>query len=327
MNKLNTISNLSYDQYISLCIDNDFISDITSSLSISKTNVRLLLSSFVFKYFQSEIMIVNSLSVEDQEIIRISENLISSINQDNFITLLNDYTIHLQRWKDFDKPRVIKPFINKYKTLRTIRDKPFYFYYKKELDTLIDFTFLQLITMINSLGGDSSLLELDSILDFDADNELIKEFISSSKETFWSVFRESGEYTKTILLLIDFANRYKLLIPNRIDLLEQMSEVLDIEFIHQQITNNISFDNITRYMVYIIQKLKEVDMPSEDLITDEWFNTLKNSTRAVSDPIYFLQTFFEYVLNRLDILLEVLNELRPNIQIMYENKNNDYIIE
>lgn len=324
MNKLNTISNLSYDQYISLCIDNDFINDITSSLSISKSNVRLLLSSFVFKYFQSEIMNINSLSSEDQEIIRISENLISSICQSNFITLLNEYSNHLQRWKDFDKPRVIKPFINKYKTLRTIRDKPF-FYYKKELDTLIDFTFLQLITMINSLGGD--LLVLDSLDNFDIDTDLITEFISSSKETFWSVFRQSGEYTKTILLLIDFANRYKLLIPNRIDLLEQMSEVLDIEFIHQQISNNISFDNISRYMDYIVQKLKEIDMPSEDLITEEWFNTLKNSTRSISDPIYFLQTFFEFVLNRLDILLDVSNTLRPNIQIMYENKNNNYMIE
>lgn len=326
MNKLNTISNLSYNQYISLCIDNDFINDITSSLSISKSSVRLLLSSFVFKYFQSEIMNINSLSIEDQEIIRISENFISSINQDNFIILLNEYSSHLQKWKDFDKPRVIKPFINKYKTLRTIRDKPFYFYYKKELDTLIDFTFLQLITMINSLGGD--LLELDSINDFDIDTNLITKFISYAKETFWSVFRESGEYNKTILLLIDFANRYKLLIPNRIDLLEQMSEVLDIEFIHQQIANNIiSFDNISRYMDYIVQKLKEIDMPSEDLITEEWFNTLKNSTRAISDPIYFLQTFFEYVLNRLDILVDISNELRPNIQIMYENKNNDYMVE
>lgn len=287
------------------------------------------MTSYVFKHFLSEIMDPSIRSPEDLVMISQSETLIDSINTNRFNDLLSQYTISFVEWKEFDRPRTATPFINKYKNLRTIRNTNDSHYYKRELKLLIDMTFLQLITMINSIGGENALARVDSDPDPTPDNTLIDEFISSSKETFWSTFREElPKYDRVIVLLRDFTQRYCRLVPNRIDLLQQLSDILDIEFIQQQLdTQSVTLESLVQYMDYIVIKTKEIDIPVQDEITDRWFNELKISPLAVSDPIYFLQTFFEYILNRLDIIHNLSVELTPTIRQMYEVRHDGSMAE
>jgi len=328
MNRLATISTLSFDQYIELCIDTSLINTLSTLLHISKSKVRVFMTSYVFKFFPSEIMNPSIRSREDIVILEKANRLIDDINNDRFSISLIDYIYFFNQWKEFDRPRTATPFINKYKTLRSIRDIDIHHYYKKELKVLIDMTFLQLITMINSIGGENALSRIDSdpiVLD----NSLISEFISSSKETFWTTFREElPNYNRVIILLRDFAQRYKLLVPNRPDLHQQLSEILDIEFISQRLDNqSISIHSLIQYMDYIVVKTKEIDMPSQDDIIDQWFIDLKTSHRSISDPIYLLQTFFEYIFNRLDNIHNLSIELTPTIRSMYEAHNDTSMIE
>lgn len=331
MERLSLIHSLSFDEYINLCVDLDFISELSSLLNISKNNVRTFLTAYVFKYFPFEIMSPNIRSPEDISIISLSESLILSIeNNLNFPSLLQQYIDQFVQWKEFDRPRAVNPFINKYKNLRLIRDIDPTHYYKKELKLLIDMTFLQLIAMINSIGGEEALSRIDSSnSEVEIDEPLKEEFISSSKETFWTTFREElPKYDKVIILLRDFATRYQSIIPNRIDLLEQMGEILDIDFIQQRLdTQNITVESIVIYMDYIVTKTKEIDTPSEDEITDRWFNNLKTSPIAISDPIYLIQTFFEYIFNRLDIIKKLSIEMTPTIRQIYEARYDRVVSE
>lgn len=330
MDRLSTISSLSFDQYIELCIDTPFIEVLSTTLSISKYKVRTFMTAYVFKHFPSEIMSSLIRSPEDIDIIDKAKSLILSVgNSQTFRSHLTQYTKSFSEWKEFDKPRAAAPFINKYKSLRTIRDTNDYHYYKNELKLLIDMTYLQLIAMINSIGGETALERIDTDPEPEPDSSLISEFISSSKDTFWTTFREElPDYKRVIILLIDFAQRYRLLIPNRVDLLEQLGEVLDIEFIQQQLnTQTITFESLIKYMDYIVIKTKEVDMPSEDEITDRWFTDLKSSHLSVSDPIYLLQNFFEYILSKLDTIKEISVELAPTIRQIYQARQDTSIPE
>lgn len=324
MERLSTISTLTFDQYIVLCTDIEFIESLSRSLLTTKSRVRSFLTSYVFKYFLSEVMFTDT-RTPDIDIISKAETVITDPSIEN----ITDYITSFTSWKEFDKPRTATPFINKYKILRNIREKGEFFYYKKELKLLVDMTFLQLITMINSIGGEDSLLRIDTDPEPPHDKVLEEEFNSSAKESFWSEFREElPKYDRVLTLLIDFAARYQLLIPNRIDLLEGLAEVLDLEFIQQQLESGVmSIESLVSYMNFIVTKTKEVDMPSEDEITDQWFIDLKGSIRAVSDPIYFLQSFFDYILNRLDTIRSRSIELTPTIKTMYEAKNDNSIAE
>lgn len=327
MDRLSTISSLSFDRYIELCTDIPFIESLTNMLGISKSKAMVFMTSYVFKYFLSEVMSPGVRTQEDFYMINEAESLISSIgNSVTFRNNLEQYIRSFSTWKEFDKPRAATPFINKYKTLRTIRDTDNHHYYKKELKILIDMTYLQLITMISSIGGETALGRIDNDPDLTPDtidNTLIDEFISSAKETFWSTFREElPNYNKVIILLRDFAERYRLIIPNRVDLLERMGEVLDIEFISQRLdSQSIGIESLIQYMDYIVLKTKEVDMPSEDENTDTWFTNLKTSHLSLSDPVYFLQNFFDYIFNRLHNIRNISLEYTPTIRRLYNERN------
>ena len=262
--RLSTISFLSFDQYINLCTDQSFIDSMSLLLNISKSKVRIYMTCYVFKYFSSEIMNPHVRTMEDYDIISQAENLINSVHHishpsiPSFQANLTRYKESFAAWKEFDRPRAALPFINKYKNLRVLRNLDDNVYYKKELKQLVDMTFLQLITMIHSIGGENSLLLLDSDDLPIPDEELNKEFISSSKETFWAMFRESlPDYVRIVPLLIDFISRYSLIIPNRGDIVEQLCEILDIEFIIQQLTTQpISINSVIGYMDFIVVKIK-----------------------------------------------------------------------
>ncbi|MDD4931763.1 MAG: hypothetical protein PHG66_06505 [Candidatus Colwellbacteria bacterium] len=329
MDRLSSITSLSFDQYIELCVDTSFIETLSSALDITKSKTRSFMTSYVFKHFISEIMNPSVRSPEDLEMIRKAETLIDAINTDRFSNLLSQYTTSFTIWKEFDRPRTATPFINKYKNLRTIRDINESHYYKRELKLLIDMTFLQLITMINSIDGENALSRIDSDPEPSPDNSLNDEFISSAKATFWSTFREElPSYDRVVVLLRDFAQRYSILVPNRVDLLQQLSEILDIEFIQQQLdTQAVTIGSLVQYMDYIVVKIKEIDIPAQDEIIDRWFHDLKISPISVSDPIYFLQTFFEYILNRLDKIHNLSIELTPTIRSMYEARHDTSMIE
>lgn len=322
MDRLATISSLSFDRYIELCIDKDLLKTLSTLLNISSANVRSFMTSYVFKYFLSEIMDPLIRSEEDIEMIKKAETLIDSIQKEGFSELLYEYKRAFIEWKEFDRPRTASPFINKYKTLRNIRDIDDKHYYKRELKLLIDMTFLQLITMINSIGGEDALARIDSDPDpLVVDESLKEEFISLSKETFWSMFREElPNYDKVIILLRDFAERYRLVVPNRVDLLEELSEIIDTEFIYQRLNDRSHFINVNSllpYMDYIVVKTKSVDVPDKDNETDRWFSDLKESPLSISDPIYLLRNFFDYIFDRLDNVLSLSKELTPAIREMY----------
>ena len=325
MDRLSSIPTLSFDQYIELCIDTSLIGTLSSRLNITKSDVRSFMTSYVFKYFISEIMDPNIRSPEDSEIILKAEILIDSIDTDGFNDHLREYTLTLNGWKEFDRPRTATPFINKYKNLRLIRESNESHYYKEELKLLIDMTFLQLITMINSIGGESALARIDTDPDPRPDNSLQDEFISSSKEMFWSSFREELPiYDRVLVLLRDFIQRYRSLLPNRQDLHQQLSEILDIEFIQQQL-ESITINSLIQYLDYIVIKTKEIDIPAQDEITNQWFNDLRRS--GLVDPIYLLETFFEYIFDRLDQIYNLSLELTPVIRQMHTVRHDTSIIE
>lgn len=339
MERLLTIPFLTFDQYINLCTDQSFIDSMASLLHVSKSNIRIFMTCYVFKYFPSEIMDPNIRTREDLDIISQAEHLIDSIitplyTEDFQLNLLR-YNESFIAWKEFDRPRTALPFINKYKNLRVLRNTNDNVYYKNELKQLIDMTFLQLITMIQSIGGETSLECLDSDTLPIPDEELNTEFISSSQELFWTTFREDLNYIKIAPLLIDFIHRYHLVIPNRGDVLEQLCEILDVEFIIQQLNTRvdansnrtISINELVSYMDFIVLKIKEIDIPSNDVIIDQWYLNLKTSIRSISDPIYFLQTFFDYIFNRLDVIKDLSIELTPTIRDMYNERNNRIISE
>jgi hypothetical protein len=331
MDTLSSICSLTFDRFIDLCTDKTLIDKLVKELSVSNSLVRVFLSAYTFRYFSSEVM-PSERTDADLKIISQSEKLIDTItstisNKGNTPTLthnlISEYKQDLTQWKQLDKPRAVAPFINKYISLRAIRESE-KGYYTKELKLLIDMTFLQLISMIHSVGGDKALERLESI-ESTIDVDLKEEFVFAAKEVFWDAFKEEGYtsegsppggYNGVVSLLIDFIDRYREILPNRPDLHEQLLEIIDIEFIKQQIDlNAVNRSSLLSYMEYLTVKLKEIDVPANDSITDELFNSCK---REENNGV-LLKCFFEYVFSRMDQIKSLATDLTPLIKQIDEN--------
>lgn len=300
-----TIASKSYDQYIHFCQDPQVIKQVRESLGLKPREARILLSAYTFRYFPQEVINGPILSV-DRVIMAAATEMTQQAERAERVSLagaINCYTDMFTAWKLQDQSRVAYPFLVKFNQLRRLRVKTETErrFYTTELKLLTDMTHLNLLGMIHRLGGETELARLDRLDDLSEDLSFSSEFTNAATTAFWGTFREQlPSYDHVVPLLIDFAHRYKCLIPNRTDLHEQLAETLDIEFIRQKIdTGVMTADELCRYLRFIVQSIKILESPEEEQAFEDKMLAI---IETPCDPVALLERFFTTLFEHLDQL-------------------------
>ena len=321
----------SYDEFINFATTNDNINIIHQKLKLKPVQTRLFISAYSFRYFTTDVIQLPFIP-QDPDIVQsaidltsYAENIWETVTPEQLNELqriIKLYTDKFKVWKDADKTRVCMPFITKFNQLRQLKNivdenKSFY---SKDLKYLADMSMLQVIGMIHQLGGEAACAYVDQQPTVQMDEDFKNEMIQSSITSFWGTFKEQlPNYEYLIPLLRDFAHRYEKCIPNRVDLHEQLAQVINLDTILEGIEkNSITTEQIKMYLNYILDKTKELaSIEDRDRLFNVFYPIL--NVNSYEDNTLLLRDYFTNLLSYYDELINKLNYLRAS----FSNTNRD----
>lgn len=313
---LRAISTKSYDEFIQSCQNRDTFGRLKTVFQLSSSTTATLLKAYALRYYPHELMTL-PITLADRLLLESATQVVTSADlmeeeasrerlgsfQERFITFVRLF----DEWLLVDKARVVTPFIVKLNQLRQLRDdsdvmRPFYV---TELKQLVDLSLLQLIGQINGLGGEQALARIDAERpSTPLDAEFANRFRLDCSTAFWATFRERlPSYEGVIPLLVDFIHRYMRLVPHRQDLLVNLTEVLDIEFLRQKIsTRVVTLTDLRGYLRYVLDLTKRVASPAHEQQLEERFALL---IAAETEAVDLLHNFFTELFQYYDELAQV----------------------
>ena len=158
-----------------------------------------------------------------------------------------------------------------------------------------------------------------------------KEMENIMKKAFWDKFKEDlsqnpPNHDMMYKLINDIKNKFINLTPNNQHQKNQMNDVLDIDFIKQQIDHQVfSPQDLISKLRFIIDEILKLCAPSEDIQFKEWKQTMELRFNQGFEYSHTLPIIFREILEKLDII-----ELRIKLfkdSISKVKKNEDKIKE
>lgn len=145
-------------------------------------------------------------------------------------------------------------------------------------------------------------------------NSIIKEVKASEEgkeamtRDYWNEFAKQiaeNNFDRLYELLQEVNNRLCAIVPNRVDIHEQIGSALDVPFIKRQITADIfDGDQFHSLISFIVEKLKQFGPPVADEAVDNWYDQYLSKITDSTSYSELLPPFFNEVLRRLDQIEE-----------------------
>jgi len=126
------------------------------------------------------------------------------------------------------------------------------------------------------------------------------------KRAYWSMMEKdigNNDFRTAFAILEEISARICLLVPNRIDLHQQIAESLDIDYFKQMQSHNaLTMEMVQNITNYITDKIKELGSQSDEPWNEIWREQI-NSKFIKNEPLtIILPTFFKESLHRIDKL-------------------------
>lgn len=159
--------------------------------------------------------------------------------------------------------------------------------------------------------GQPQMINLDSIIEEVKASEEGKEAMARD---YWNEFAKQiaeNNFDRLYELLQEVNNRLCAIVPNRVDIHEQIRSALDVPFIKRQITAGVfDGDQFHTLISFIVEKLKQFGQPVADEAVDNWYDQYLSGITDSTSYSELLPLFFNEVLRRLDQIEESIQAFR-----------------
>jgi len=327
MSFLKEIVALSYDDFLSCCLDSSKLSILRTHFSLNKEQSALLLKAYALRYYPHE-LIEGRITEQDCQIIReaslivdyttpLEEDPLTTEQSSSLLELLTIFSGKFKEWLALDRARATIPFLKRYRQILLLQkqgDKEFP-YYLPQLRVVCNVALMRSAEQIVALGGDQALRVVDQV-DYSTlipELELHALLRKESRDLFWREFTEQlPSYQPVIRLIGDYIHRYARLLNNRSDLVRDLAEKVDVELITQRLKLE---GNPREVLMPYFAELRDrfVELMSED----EAPHFLEELEQALSEEDLYVvcYEFFTMIFREWDVLEQEVFRVRALLNL------------
>jgi len=335
----NELLSLSFDDFNKRIIDKSYIHNVTLFLNevMKKVNTlyrfdnkttKVFLMSYII-LFHSEIInnrkddFSQKLTLYTQKLASSFEDLfkknLSMKSYEIFHKNLREYYLFFEEWKQRDALILIRPM------LETCFNIDLYIEQlkkteNKEQDILdLERQKKRILTNIRILSGKSGLqfYKIKQLPIF-LDEKIFSDTEKVVRKAFWDIFEENlneKKYKQVPDLLNDIKELIKQIVNNE-KFVVDFNNNIDIELVSSTIDNNqFVVDNIKVYIYYLINKLTELQQPSEDKNTKTFLDNINQMIDNNQDLGKILRYFFENFFEKLEKIKYVMSYINKKNKI------------
>lgn len=294
----------------------ELINYIIYDKSIDSKGVKQILSAYIILYHSKEIFNSNEENnIVEQTILNLSKNLEKYMNlfckacQEKNIFLFNLYRFKINKY--------VKEYLDYFPLWERV-DKLFLLKYLYELY----FDYEELVKRESKLKNEIQIQQNQIISQIKILSKNDFQIKKQMNELYWDIMSEelkNKKYTKLLSTLKDIKNLLCALVPSRIDIHNEIYEILDIEFICQMLnSDDIDTKYIYKLINYLLEKLYEFQSKSDDESFLKWKKQLIDDFEKGEMFYIYLPSFLKIYINRLRMVYEKSNKFKAMI---FKDKN------
>lgn len=303
----------------------DKVNIFINSLEGCKLEGKNFLTALVMNFHMSN-MVDNVETKENNEIyLLIKETLqeyeiLFTIDLSNdiikkFIERLNIFNDLFVKWKDNDLLKVIEEYAKLYFSLELYKTN------NKITDIQrmnIDREQNKVKELVNKIGGMEQFKKYSSLtFDKSAIKSMEDQIKIKYKEAYWDKLKEdldNKNYDSILLNLEEIRARIALMTPKRIDIHQKLAEYIDIDFIKQMLENE-AIDNkyIYNLVNYIIDKLKEMEAPVDNVNTENWRKETIKLFNSDINKSEFFAVFFQKTFDKIEKIEQDIEKFKNSL--------------
>lgn len=271
---------------------------------------RLFLSVYIIDKYPEQILNTHALS---DIIYKQSKKIIDIIYKTDKLDIEELYekiaffSYIFNRWKEIDRVELTKELVYRYIELEKIND-----------DLKLEDKEETVLTTIQNIKDEQTKLKKNiqkynggtKLLDTQMKNynNLKAQMKSTMQQSFWNLFEKeiSEQNFKPIIQIIkDIVSIMLELLPNRIDLVEDLTENIDIELIEQMIDNKaIDNDYIYKMMKYILAWCQRLDSADNENKYQIMLKKMDEDFEKGFEYKTFFTEMFREIMEKLDSIKE-----------------------
>ena len=283
--------------------------------SINTKNTKQILSAYLILYHSTDIF--NSRekdNIVEQTIFKLSAKIVK------YIKLIHEscknknlFMFNLYRYK-----------LNKY-----VKDYLEYFNIWKRVDKLLlkylyelYFDYEQLIKRDSSVKDEIQIEQnkiISQIKILSHNDFQIKKQID---DLYWELMKEelkNKKYIKLLATLKDVKNLLCALVPSRIDIHNEIDEILDLDFIKQMlVSDDIDSIYIFKLINFLLDKMKDFQSQSDDDSFCKWKDDLYKDYEKGMEFYIYLPEFLKIYISRISVIYDKSNKFKAMI---FKDKN------
>ena len=166
--------------------------------------------------------------------------------------------------------------------------------------------------MVEQIGGKEGIEQFEKyspvMFDESAIAGIKNQVESTFKKAYWDKLVEdldNKKYDSILLILEEVRARIALLVPNRIDIHQDLAEYIDVDWIKQMLDHDV-LDNTFIYKLfhYIIDKLKEMEAPIYNKDTEKWREEMTQLFQEDIKHSAIFPIFFQKVYDKIEKIEE-----------------------
>ena len=286
--RLDKIKSKSYNDIQKILINQEIYNRVNvfiNSIQECKADSRMLLTAFAMKFHMG--CMVNDVNLkENQEIYQLITITLDEYESlfkgelteeivNKFCKRLNLFNEEFIKWKKQDLFKVIEEYAKMFWTLEMQkRNKEI----TDEQKKIIIENQQKIKKLVEQIGGKEGIEQFEKyspvMFDESAIAGIKNQVESTFKKAYWDKLVEdldNKKYDSILLILEEVRARIALLVPNRIDIHQDLAEYIDVDWIKQMLDHDV-LDNTFIYKLfhYIIDKLKEMEAPIYNKDTEKW---------------------------------------------------------
>lgn len=284
--KILHIENLSPKQFIMTFVFKRFPEEIFPNKKKNKLQKALYSHTLImYRYLYNDKLVPNTQTLE--YLINVYYILfIYWLKNDKHELLTSVYTIYYEKNDKFE-----------FNNDNIISTEMFYEIQKETLN------YIQSISPKNGLIGLSKYASVYANLR----NENFKKVRNIMEKAFWDILKDDldsspPKFDRVVILLEDIKTQLLKLVEKSKKEVEQINDILDIQYIGNRITNG-TFDNklLNTLIFFIIEKIREYGAPVNDKSVLDWGKKIKNTLETAPDLTYgkLLPPLFKEMMNRI----------------------------
>lgn len=320
--RLDKIKGKSYDDIQNILINQeiyDRVNMFINSIQECKADGKMLLTAFAMKFHMGcmvsdvnlkehqKIYQLITITLDEYELLFKTELTEEIINK--FCKTLNLFNVEFIKWKKQDLYNVIEEYAKMFWTLemQKINKET-----TNEQKGLIAKQQEKIKGLVKQIGNKDGIEQFEKYSPFICDESTISslenQVTTSFKKAYWDKLKEdldNKKYESVLLILEEIRARIALMVPNRVDIHQQMAEYIDIEFIKQMLDNDVLENTFMCNLVhYIVDKLKEFEAPVYNKDTEKWRDDINKLFLADIKHSDFFPIFFKKVYEKIEKIEE-----------------------